>query len=115
VAPPAVSRRRFLQAALASAAALPFAAPRIVRAQRMLRHATIGANGQAFSDVNAFARHPAFQLVAAADVDLARFDRLQARFPAVRVYQDWRDLLDREDRHIDAVNVSVPDHMHGGA
>jgi predicted dehydrogenase len=28
------------------------------------------------------------------------------------VYQDWRELLAREDKQIDSVNVSIPDHMH---
>lgn len=78
----------------------------------MLRHASIGASGQALSDLMSFAKHPAFDLVAVADVDLARFERLQQRFPKVRVYQDWRELLKKEHRNIDSVNVSTPDHMH---
>ena len=57
-------------------------------------------------------RHPAFELVAVADVDLCRIEPLQQRFPKVRVYQDWRELLKKEHGHIDSVNVSIPDHMH---
>ena len=78
----------------------------------MLRHASIGASGQALSDLLSFAKHPAFDLVAVADVDLARFERVQQRFPKVRVYQDWRELLKKEHKNIDSVNVSTPDHMH---
>jgi len=78
----------------------------------MLRHASIGASGQAFGDLMAFAKHQAFDLVAVADVDLARFERVQQRFPKVRVYQDWRELLKKEHKNIDSVNVSTPDHMH---
>ena len=37
---------------------------------------------------------------------------LQQRFPKVRVYQDWRELLKKEHKNIDSVNVSTPDHMH---
>ena len=97
----------------ASAAAAPFLPVPIRAAQGpMLRHASIGAAGQAMSDIMSFAKHPSFQLVAVADVDLCRIEPLQQRFPAVRVYQDWRELLDREDTHIDSVNVSIPDHMH---
>jgi predicted dehydrogenase len=62
--------------------------------------------------VNAFARHPAFELVAVADVDLCVVSRLQERFPTVRIYQDWRELLKREKNNIDSVNVSTPDHIH---
>ena len=64
------------------------------------------------SDLIAFARHPAFELVAVADVDLCHLEALQQRFPKVRVYQDWRELLKKEHGHIDSLNVSVPDHMH---
>ena len=107
-----VTRRRFLQTAAAAAAVGPWLTSRGRAAEPVLRHATIGASGQALADVIALARHPNFQLVAAADVDLGRFEALQQRFPAVRVYQDWRELLDREKKHIDSVNVSIPDHMH---
>lgn len=107
-----LSRRRFLQSVAATAAVAPWMATRTHAAAPMLRHASIGAAGQALSDVIALARHPNFQLVAVADVDLCRIEPLQQRFPAVRVYQDWRELLDRERRNIDSVNVSTPDHMH---
>lgn len=112
MAHPPVSRRTFLQTVAATAAAAPFLSIRSKTAARTLRHASIGANGQAFSDIVSFARHPAFELVAVADVDLDRFDRVQQRFPKVRVYQDWRELLEKEHANIDSVNVSTPDHMH---
>ena len=91
----------------------PWTGSRLRASQPVLRHASIGASGQALSDINAFARHPAFQLVAVADVDLGRFEAVQQRFPQVRVYQDWRELLDREAKHLDSVSVATPDHMHG--
>ena len=107
-----LSRRSFLQSVAAGVAVAPFArvAPRV--AGTTLRHASIGASGQALSDLKAFATHPAFGLVAVADVDLCRFEALQAAFPKARVYQDWRELLAEEAKSIDSVNVSVPDHMH---
>jgi hypothetical protein len=107
-----LSRRKFLQTVAATAAVGPFLSIRSGAAAPMLRHASIGASGQAFSDLLSFAKHPAFDLVAVADVDLARFERLQQRFPKVRVYQDWRELLEKEHANIDSVNVSIPDHMH---
>jgi predicted dehydrogenase len=107
-----VSRRQFLQTVAATAAVAPFLSIRSRTAAPVLRHAGIGASGQALSDLLAFAKHPAFDLVAVADVDLARFERVQQRFPKVRVYQDWRELLRKEHANIDSVNVSTPDHMH---
>lgn len=107
-----ISRRRFLQTVGATAAVGPFLSIRPRAAAPMVRHAGIGASGQALSDLMSFAKHPAFDLVAVADVDLARFERVQERFPKIRVYQDWRELLDKEHKNIDSVNVSIPDHMH---
>jgi predicted dehydrogenase len=77
-----------------------------------VRHASIGASGQALYDIRSFAKHPAFDLVAVADVDLCVIPRVQELFPRVRVYQDWRELLKREKGRIDSINVSTPDHMH---
>ena len=106
------TRRQFLRAVSATAVVAPyFWIP--ARAQtRMVRHASFGGGGQALSDINAFARHPAFELVAVADVDLCRLDNILNRFPKTRVYQDWRELLKKEGGRIDSVNVSTPDHMH---
>jgi predicted dehydrogenase len=109
-----ISRRRFLETVAGAAAAAPWLTTRAGAraAAPVLRHASIGAAGQALSDINAFARHPAFQLAAVAEVDLARVEPLRRRFPGVRVYQDWRVMLESEQDVIDSVNVSVPDHMH---
>jgi predicted dehydrogenase len=96
----------------AATAAAPFLAIQSKAAPSVVRHASIGASGQAFSDLMAFAKHPAFELVAAADVDLCRFERLQERFPNARVYQDWREMLKKEHKQIDSVSISTPDHMH---
>lgn len=63
-------------------------------------------------DVKALAADPRVRLVAFADVDHGRTAELREMFPGARVYQDWRQLLDREHAQIDSVNVSVPDHMH---
>src|SRR4051812_48860692 len=101
-----MNRRQFLGTVAGAAAAGPFMLTRARAAGRVLRHASIGAAGQALSDINSLAKHPAFELVAVADVDLCRVEPLQRLFPKVRVYQDWRELLKREHGRIDSVNVS---------
>jgi predicted dehydrogenase len=106
-----VSRRSFLQSVAGAAVAAPFLS-RGIRAAQTVRHASIGSSGQAFSDIMSFAEHPAFDLVAVADVDLCKVDQVLVKFPKVRVYQDWRELLKKERDHIDSVSVSTPDHMH---
>src|SRR5580765_122929 len=106
-----VSRRSFLQSVAGAAVAAPFLS-RGIHAAQAVRHASIGSSGQAFSDIMSFAEHPAFDLVAVADVDLCKVDQVLVKFPKVRVYQDWRELLKKERDHIDSVSVSTPDHMH---
>jgi predicted dehydrogenase len=95
-----------------------FVAPFIFRAHahaapsETLYHASFGANGMALSDIHSLTRSRHVRLVAVADVDLSRTAEVRRLFPQVHVYQDWRQLLDRE-RNLTSVNVSTPDHMHG--
>src|SRR5918994_1647077 len=107
-----VSRRQFLRGVAATAVVGPFADARLLGQERKIRHASIGAAGQALSDIRAFSRHPAFTLAAVADVDLARTEQVKKLFPDVRVYQDWREMFRKEGPNIDSVSVSTPDHMH---
>lgn len=76
-----------------------------------LRHASIGASGMAWADIQALTASPHVQLVAVAEVDRSRLAEVMKRFPGVRVYEDGRELFDRETK-LDSVNVSTPDHMH---
>jgi predicted dehydrogenase len=109
----AVTRRDFLKSVAAGAAAAPWVGSRLRAAETAtVRHASIGANGMALGDITSFAKHPSFQLVAVADVDLARVERVKQQFPQARIYQDWRELLTKERRNLHSVNVSTPDHMH---
>jgi predicted dehydrogenase len=110
------TRRKFLRRAALAAAGV-WAAPALTRPLRAaspsetLLHASIGTTGMAASDIENLTRHPALKLVAVADVDLDRAETIKKKFPDVKVYQDWRELLDKE-KAIDSVNVTVPDHMH---
>jgi predicted dehydrogenase len=111
---PRLNRRSFLRSLSFSAVAAPFvtrgwmgAAP-----NSRLNHASFGASGMAWADIQSITRHPAVALVAVADVDLSRVSDVKKSFPNARIYQDWRELLEKE-KSIDSVNVSTPDHMHG--
>jgi predicted dehydrogenase len=79
-----------------------------------VRLASFGANGMAWSDVTGHLAHPKVDLVTVAEVDSRRLDKLAARDPdkKVRVYADWRQLLEKEAKNLDAVTVGTPDHMH---
>jgi predicted dehydrogenase len=97
--------------------AVGFAAPAVFRAHahaapsETLRHASFGASGMALGDVRSLSASTHFRLVAVADVDLSRTAGITKLFPDVKIYQDWRELLDKE-KGLDSVNVSTPDHMH---
>jgi predicted dehydrogenase len=104
------------RAALKRIAAAGLAAPFVFRAygaapSETVNHASFGANGQAWSDIQALTAGKHLKLVAVAEVDLGRATEVKKKFPDVTVYQDWRELLDKEKK-LDSVNVSTPDHMH---
>ena len=103
--------------ALKRVAAVGLAAPFVFRAHataapsETIYHASFGGNGMAWSDINSLAGSAHFKLVAVAEVDLNRTNEVKKRFPDAKIYQDWRELLDKE-KHLNSVNVSTPDHMH---
>jgi predicted dehydrogenase len=106
-----ITRRTALKG-LAAGLAAPFvfrlhaAAP-----SETLYHASFGASGMAGSDIASLTASKNLKLIAVAEVDMARVADVKKRFPDVRVYQDWRVLLD-EEKSLNSVNVSTPDHMH---
>ena len=108
------NRRSFLKQAALGA----FAAPVFIRDLRaaspndVVRHASFGASGMAGADLSQIASHPKAKLICVADVDLGWAEELKKKFPEIQVYQDWRQLLDKEHANLDSVNVSTPDHMH---
>src|SRR6476660_7272460 len=108
------SRRAFLKTLGTAAAAAPFVTSGLMAQSpnNLLRHASFGAGGQAWHDLYQIGRYKDAKLVAVADVDLNRANEVKRRFDDVRVYQDWRELLEKEGKNIDSVNVSTPDHMH---
>src|SRR5262245_55584537 len=107
-----ITRRAALKR-VAAALAVPFvfrahagAAP-----SETLYHASFGASGMAGADIGALTTSKHVKLVAVADVDLSRTSEVKKSFPDVKVYQDWRQLLDKE-KNLNAANISTPDHMH---
>ncbi len=106
------NRRTFLKRSLVATA--PAFIPNLMAASPngKVRHAAIGLGGQGMSDLSQLAGHPKFELVAAADVDSRTHDGIKKTFPNARIYQDYRELLEKE-KELDSVNVSTPDHMHG--
>ena len=51
-------------------------------------------------------------IYALCDVDAEQLGKMTPRFPAAKVYRDFREMLDKEYKNLDAITVTTPDHMH---
>ncbi len=113
-----ISRRKFLgQATLATAAFT--IVPRHVLGGKgykapsdTLNIACIGVGGKGYSDLHSVSSE---NIVALCDVDEERAALAFGEFPKAKKYFDFRRMLDKEHKHIDAVTVSTPDHTHAVA
>ena len=109
-----ITRRTALKqfAAAGLAAPLSFAPTRTPRRARLLLHASFGASGMALSDIRLADRKQESQARRRRrSRSRAGRPRSRSNSPTVKVYQDWRELLDKE-KDLNSVNVSTPDHMH---
>jgi predicted dehydrogenase len=78
-----------------------------------LNIASIGAGGKATSDIHACAETE--NIVALCDVDEKNAAKTFNHFAKVPKYKDFRQMLEKEDKNIDAVIVTIPDFMHATA
>ena len=109
------SRRRFLKTATATALAAPWIGWKTAASgapSGTIRFANFGAGGRAWSDLVEMMQVENVSLAAVAEVDLARTEKLEEAYPGTKVYQDWRELLDKTHKELDAVVIGTPDHMH---
>ena len=112
------SRRGFLAAGGGAAFAFTvvprhvLGGPGFVAPSERVNVAGIGAGGMGGGDVATHARNGA-NIVALCDVD----DNAGAfkSFPKARRYRDFRELIDKEAKNVDAVSVGTPDHIHAVA
>jgi predicted dehydrogenase len=77
-----------------------------------LNLACIGVGGRGASNIDALKGE---NIVALCDVDERRAGSVFAQHPRAQKFRDFRLMLDRMDKHIDAVVVSTPDHTHAVA
>lgn len=113
-----VSRRSFVKT-IASASAVFTIVPRFalggkgfIAPSDTVYIAGIGVGGKGKSDLTGFAKNPAAKIVLLCDVDDRMVGESQKNFPAAKYYKDFRVMLDKEHKSIDAVSVSTPDHTH---
>ncbi|MGH7753064.1 MAG: Gfo/Idh/MocA family protein, partial [Gemmatimonadales bacterium] len=111
-----VSRRTFVQETGAAVAFTVVPRHVIGRGYRApsdtLSIACIGIGGMGRNDVNGVAGENIYALC---DVDSKQGEGAILAYPRAKRFTDFRELLDKEGRNIDAVTVSTPDHTHGVA
>lgn len=114
------SRRDFLKNTSLAAAGF-FIVPRHVLGRGFiapsdkLNVAGIGVGGKGTSDLASFAKSPKVNIVALCDVDDRQAVKSRESFPKAPYYRDFREMLDKEKKNIDAVSVSTPDNTHAVA
>lgn len=104
------NRRIFLQG-VASTAVL---GPLVSNAQGKtpsINIGCIGVGGKGWSDMHEVS--VGHNIVAICDVDEQRLAKAGEKFPKAKRYTSWQTLLEQKD--IDAVTVSTPDHTHAPA
>ena len=77
--------------------------------------AGIGAGGKGSSDLTSCAESKHAKIAFLCDVDDRMAAKSRANFPEAKYYKDFREMLEKEHRTIDAVVVSTPDHTHAVA
>ncbi len=107
------TRRDILKAGAASAIAVNFLPSRVFGANERLAVAGIGVGGKGGSDINGAGKIG--DVVALCDVDFNRGGGAAKNFPKAKKFTDYREMLDKMGKEIDACTVSTPDHNHAPA
>lgn len=107
------TRRDFLKQAAVASAAIGF--PGVVRGANLnsrVQLATVGVSGQGFTDVHNFSSHQKVKYVGFCDIDTSLFAKADQTVAGVPHFSDFRVMFDKLGDSVDAISVSIPDHMH---
>ena len=110
-----ISRRNFLTNTAAVASSF-FIVPRhvlgkgFVAPSDKLNIAAVGCGGKADVNISLAFNKGSDNIVALCDVDDRQSKKFRTQFPNAPYYKDFRKLLEKEAKNIDAVIVSTPNH-----
>ena len=113
-----VSRRKFLGGAATTVVAFTIVprhvlgGPGQTPACEKLNIAGIGVGGKGAGDIGGVSSE---NIVALCDVDEKQAAGTFEKYPKAKKYKDFRRMLDKMDKQIDAVVVATPDHIHAPA
>src|SRR6185436_1020529 len=111
------SRRSFLKDASVAAAGFMIVPRHVlgkghIAPSDKLNIAGIGTGGKAEVNLPYAWNNGAENIVALCDVDDRMATNARKKWPNAPYYKDFRVMLDKEHKNIDAVMVTTPDHMH---
>jgi predicted dehydrogenase len=110
--------RRDLMGAAAAVAAFTFVPKRVLggagqsSANNKLNIAGIGVGGRGADDIKEVSSE---NIVALCDADMNRAAGTIKEHPSAKIYRDFREMLEKESKNIDAVVIGAPDHIHAPA
>lgn len=113
-----ISRRHFLAGVGATAAAFTIVPRHVLGGpghtppSEKLNIAGIGVGGRGAGVLGGVESQ---NIIALCDVDAKHAADTFKRYPNAKRYRDFRKMLDKEDKNIDAVTVATPDHVHAVA
>jgi predicted dehydrogenase len=106
-----ISRRDFVKSS-AVFSGLAFLPNTVFGANERLNVAFVGVGGKGGNLLKRINGKNKLNVVAFADVDDQEAAGSVKRYPNVPIYRDFRVMLDKHDKDIEAVVISTPDHTH---
>ncbi|MDR1498403.1 MAG: Gfo/Idh/MocA family oxidoreductase [Puniceicoccales bacterium] len=112
---PVLSRRDFLKNASVASGLLILPSGFLRGADapsNRINVAGIGIGGMGAGDLNGISKCPGVKIVGLCDVEERRLVGANKRYKEAKTFTDYREMLDKIGKDIDAVSVSTPDHTH---
>jgi len=112
------SRRKFLGGAASTVAAFTIVPRHVLGGpghtppSEKLNIAGVGAGGRGAGDIGGCSSE---NIVALCDVDEKQAAKTYEKFPNAKRFKDFRRMLEKMEKQIDAVIVATPDHVHAPA